>query len=96
MIRRERCAEPTADELLDLVGLHRPVGIRWAAILTGVSQDQIRQWKRRGHLEAAGLDERGRPLYRGIDVLRAQAKAEQNTVRTQALRVATRRESVSA
>jgi hypothetical protein len=95
-VTRQLCVQPTADELLDLVGLHRPVGIRWAAILADVSQDQIRQWKRRGHLEQAGADERGRPLYRGIDVLRAQAKAEVNAARTQAAVPATRRESVSA
>lgn len=92
---RRLCVAPTADELLELVGLRRPVGIRWASILTGVDQARIRQWKSRGHLEASGTDERGRPLYRGIDVLRAQATAEANTARTQGCGAATRRESVS-
>jgi DNA-binding transcriptional MerR regulator len=44
-----------------------------AAQLAGVSVDVIRQWKTRGHLPAAGNDQRGRPLYRGIDVLHAEA-----------------------
>ncbi len=93
---RRLCVEPTADELLDVVGLHRPVGIKWAATMCHVSQAQIRQWKARGHLAEAARDERGRPLYRGIDVLRAQARAEANASRTQGGSVATRRESVSA
>lgn len=93
---RRLCVDPTAEELLALVGLHRPVGIRWAAILTGATQAQIRQWKARGHLEAAGVDERGRPTYTGLAVLRALALAEANTARTQGPRLATRRESVSA
>lgn len=84
---RRLCVEPTADELLDVVGLHRPVGIRWVATMTGTSQAQIRQWKARGHLEAAGVDERGRPTYRGLDVLRAQAAAEANATRTRAPRM---------
>jgi hypothetical protein len=43
----------------------------------------IRQWARRGHLTAGGLDPRGRPLY----TLTAVAAAEQAT-RTRALRLA--------
>jgi len=89
--------EPTADDLLTVVGLQRPLPIQWVARMTGVSQAQIRQWKRRGHLAAADeVDQHGRPMYRGIDVLRAQAAAEANAARTQAVSAATRRESVSA
>ncbi|GAA2364788.1 MerR family transcriptional regulator [Streptomyces carpaticus] len=43
----------------------------------------IRQWRRRGHLEAAGLDHRGRPLYTQT----ALAQAERTT-RGRALRLA--------
>lgn len=93
---RRLCVEPDPDELLDLIGLERPAPIYWIARMTRVTQHQIRQWKSRGHLEAAGEDDRGRPLYRGIDVLRALAKAEQNAARTQAGGLAGRRESVSA
>jgi DNA-binding transcriptional MerR regulator len=45
-----------------------------AAVFAGVSEDTIRQWKRRGHLTACDADEAGRPLFYGIDVLRAEAK----------------------
>jgi hypothetical protein len=45
-----------------------------AATLAGVSDAVIRQWKRRGHLEQAGEEDLGRPLFTGIAVLRAEAK----------------------
>lgn len=41
-----------------------------AAAQCGVDASTIRQWVSRGHLAPSGLDERGRPLYRLIDVLR--------------------------
>lgn len=53
-----------------------------AATLAGVSDAVIRQWKRRGHLEAADTDEFGRPLFLGIAVLRAEAKTRKGARRT--------------
>jgi predicted site-specific integrase-resolvase len=43
-----------------------------AANLIGVKVETIRKWRERGHLEVKGLDERGRPMYRWIDVVRAE------------------------
>lgn len=65
-----------------------------AAIFAGVTEDTVRQWKRRGHLTPCGLDEGGRPLFVGIDVLRAEARASANARRTQVVNLATRRASL--
>ena len=43
-----------------------------AAELCGVDPSTIRQWKRRGQLAPAGLDERGRPLYTQLAVALAE------------------------
>ncbi len=43
-----------------------------AAEVAGVKIDRIRKWNRRGHLDRAGLDERGWPLYRALDVAKCQ------------------------
>lgn len=43
-----------------------------AANACSVSVSTVRAWVARGHLVASGLDERRRPLYRLIDVLRAE------------------------
>lgn len=45
------------------------------AKLCGVAPSTVRWWKKRGKLEAAGLDDRGRPLYTQL----AAAKAERAT-----------------
>lgn len=42
----------------------------------------IRQWKHRGHLEPAGLDEHGKPLYRPEDVYRAEKAVRDRSIRT--------------
>ncbi|MFG3050342.1 MerR family transcriptional regulator [Kitasatospora sp. NPDC048239] len=55
---------------------------REAAALCGVTVDAIWQWKRRGLLEPAGLDERGRPLYRQLDVARAEKRTRARAHRT--------------
>lgn len=70
-------ADLDTDELTGLAGLHQPMRIRYAATISGVSEARIRQWKRRGHLQPAGRDEFGRPTYRPIDVLRAEAATRQ-------------------
>lgn len=43
-----------------------------AASLCGVSAEAIRKWASRGILTATGMDERGRKLYRLIDVAKAE------------------------
>ena len=52
-----------------------------AAHLAGVSVPVIWQWKKRGHLVPTSYDAKGRPLYRGIDVLRAEAKTRKHARR---------------
>lgn len=49
------------------------ISVSEAATLAGVSESAIRKWKQRGHLEPSGEDDFGRPLFIGIDVLRAEA-----------------------
>ncbi|MFF8873198.1 helix-turn-helix domain-containing protein [Streptomyces massasporeus] len=48
----------------------------------GVSTWAIYQWCNRGHLQHAGLDEKGQKLFRHLDVARAEM-----TTRTKAKRV---------
>lgn len=43
-----------------------------AAEVAGVKIDRIRKWNRRGHLERAGLNEQGWPLYRALDVAKCK------------------------
>jgi hypothetical protein len=43
-----------------------------AAEVAGVKADRIRKWDRRGHLDRAGLNEKGWPLYRALDVAKAK------------------------
>ncbi len=57
---------PVGEELLSTAA---------AAYHAGVSVAAIRKWVQRGHLEVAERDARGRPLFRWIDV----AKAEYHT-----------------
>jgi DNA-binding transcriptional MerR regulator len=61
------------------------IGVADAAALAGVSESAIRQWKRRGHLKPAGLDEFGRPMFTGVAVLRAEAKTRKSARRRQAV-----------
>lgn len=62
-----------------------------AATIFHVTENQIRHWWHRGHLTPTTKDLRGRPRFRGLDVLRALAEAEANTRRTQVTNLATRR-----
>lgn len=41
----------------------------------------IRKWKQLGYLKPAGLDERHRPLYRLIDVLRTEQKTRRRAAK---------------
>ena len=47
-----------------------------------VSPNVVRNWKYRGRLEQAGTDWRGRPVFRAIDVIRAE-KATREKARRQ-------------
>ena len=43
-----------------------------AAALAGVAVNTITTWRTRGLLTPAGQDDRGKPLYRFLDVARAE------------------------
>jgi DNA-binding transcriptional MerR regulator len=45
---------------------------RDAAQHAGVSTATIRSWVHRGHLVSTGDDEHGYPLYRALDVIKAE------------------------
>lgn len=51
-----------------------------AAAACGLSSAAIRQWVARGYLAPSGLDERNRPLYRLIDVLRVARDTRQRAL----------------
>lgn len=53
-----------------------------AATLCGVTVEAIRKWASRGQLAAAGIDERGRKLYRLIDVAKAERATRHRARRT--------------
>ncbi|TYP82059.1 hypothetical protein BD833_12043 [Blastococcus xanthinilyticus] len=57
------------------------ISVSEAATLAGVSESAIRKWKQRGHLEVAGLDNFGRPLFTGLAVMRAEAATRQRARR---------------
>lgn len=56
-------------------GLNTLVNTTEAASIAGVTVAAISNWKDRGLIQPAGLDDRGRPLYRLADI----AKAERST-----------------
>lgn len=62
-------------------GVETKITTAEAATLCGVTVSAIRQWAHKGLIAATGIDERGRKLYRLLDV----AKAERAT-RTRARR----------
>lgn len=43
-----------------------------AAALCGITTQAVTNWVARGHLSVSGVDERGRKLYRVIDVAKAE------------------------
>jgi DNA-binding transcriptional MerR regulator len=53
-------------------GVDDLITVAEAASLCGVSSEAIRKWASRGILIASGLDERGRKLYKVIDVAKAE------------------------
>jgi excisionase family DNA binding protein len=52
--------------------IHSLITTTEASTLFGVSCEAVRQWVRRGKLTATGIDDRGRKLYRLIDVSDAE------------------------
>lgn len=52
---------------------------REAAEVAGVSVERIRTWERRHHLERAGLNENGDPVYQALDVAKAAHRLRQYT-----------------
>lgn len=53
-----------------------------ASHLAGVSVATIRKWVQRGHLTVAERDNLGRPLFRWIDVARAEHATREHARRT--------------
>lgn len=53
-----------------------------AANLAGVTAATIRSWRSRGHLIPSQVDPGGRPLYRWIDVARAERRTRDHARRT--------------
>ena len=45
-----------------------------ACEVAGVDRERFRQWERRGHLERAGLNDKGWPVYRALDVAKVKHK----------------------
>ena len=50
-----------------------------AAEIARVDAERIRTWERRGHLERAGLNDDGQPVYTALDVAKAQNKLHRYT-----------------
>jgi hypothetical protein len=44
------------------------------ALIPGITAERIRAWERNGHLERAGLNEAGLPVYTALDVAKAAHK----------------------
>lgn len=53
-----------------------------AAEAAQVAPNVVRNWKYRGVLEQAGEDWRGRPLFRAIDVIKAEKATREKARRT--------------
>jgi len=43
-----------------------------AAEVADVNVERLRMWERRGHLERAGLNDKGWPVYRALDVAKCK------------------------
>jgi len=51
-----------------------------AASEVGCSPQAISKWAKAGYIKPSGLDERNRPLYRRIDVFRAERDRRRNAL----------------
>ncbi|MFE6816028.1 MerR family transcriptional regulator [Streptomyces sp. NPDC057677] len=58
---------------------------QWRRLLSAgaaeVTPAAVRQWARRGHLKASGLDDSGHPLYAHVDVARAELATRRRALR---------------
>jgi DNA-binding transcriptional MerR regulator len=63
-------------------GLNTLVTAADAAAVAGVAVETIRSWRHRGLIEPSGLDERGRPLYRLLDIAKAERATREKARRT--------------
>lgn len=59
-----------------------------AAEAAGVAPSTVHNWRFRGKLEIAGRDRRGRPLFRAIDVIRAEKSTRELARRIYTLQAA--------
>lgn len=61
------------------------IATRWRRLLSAgsaaITPAAIRQWRARGHLQPAGLDEHRRPLYRRSDIALAEAATRGRALR---------------
>lgn len=55
-------------------GLNSLVNTTEAAAIAGVSVAAVSKWKDRGLIAPAGLDSKGKPLYRLMDIAKAERK----------------------
>lgn len=62
-------------------GIEDLITVNEAASLCGVSAEAIRKWASRGLLSASGMDDRGRKLYKLIDVAKAERATRQKARR---------------
>ncbi len=63
---------PGGATLVVITGPEMLLTRREAAEVASVDIERLRQWERRGHLERAGLNERGWPVYRALDVAKCK------------------------
>lgn len=75
-------SEPIAHGDNPLDRLNELISTTEAAALAGVTVAAVSNWRDRGILPAAGTDERGRPLYRFIDVAKAERATRDKARRT--------------
>lgn len=61
-----------ASAILTPDGIDSQITANEAATLCGVSTETVRTWAHRGLLTATGMDNRGRKLYRLLDVAKAE------------------------
>jgi hypothetical protein len=70
---------PGGEPLVTVTGPGMLLTRAQSAEVAGVSRERIRAWERNGHLERAGLNEDGLPVYRALDVAKAQRKLDAYT-----------------
>lgn len=56
-----------------------------AAAHAGVKAATVRSWASRGHLAASGEDDHGRPLYKLLDVVKAERATRDHARRSYAV-----------